>query len=74
MEATYPGTIKYVRQFVRSQLYIRSAVRSGPAHKHLPTCQRFKLKVPLASGDRIGLLHAEEADCINALPLHSVGS
>lgn len=72
--ATYPATIEYIRQIVRSQLYVRPAARSGPAYEHLPTCQHFKLKVPLPSGDRIGLLHAEEADSVNALPLYSVGS
>jgi hypothetical protein len=53
--------IEDIGQIVRSQLHIRSQLRPCPAHSHLSCGDCFKLEVPAAALDCIGLLCPEDA-------------
>ena len=66
----YPVSIKDEGLVVCSQFHIGPAARSGPANPHIASAQGLKLKVPFSRLHSICLLHAEEADGLNALIIH----
>lgn len=66
----YPVSIENEGLVVHSKFHIRSAAQSGPANPHITSSQGLKLKVPLPCFHCVGLLHAEEANGIDALIIH----
>lgn len=69
---THPMAIEDVRLVIRSQLHVGFAARSSPAHPHVSARHRLKLEIPLPRLHRVRALHTEEADLIDAQPLHHV--
>jgi len=62
----YPVSVKDEGLVVQPQLRVGPAAGPGPAHAHIPAGQRLELKVPLPRGHRVRLLHAEEANGLDA--------
>lgn len=71
---THLIAIKYVGQFICSQLSVRADVRTWPAHSHLPCGYCLKLKVPLPLGDSIRLLCPEDSYLVAAGVLEAMAS
>lgn len=69
----HPVAIKDEGLVIESQFLIRSASRPCPAHPHVTSSERLKLKIPLPCLHSVGLLHTEETDGFNAI-LYMVSS
>lgn len=66
--------IKDVGQFICSQFSVRVDTRTCPAHSHLPSGYRLKLKVPLPLGDSVRLLCPEDSYLVPAGVLKAMAS
>ncbi len=64
--------VEHIRLVIRAQLQVGFAAGPSPAHSHVSTGHRLELEIPAARLHRIRALHAEEADLIDAQPLHHV--
>lgn len=68
--STHPMTVEDEGLLVRSQLHVGFAAGPSPAHPHVSPRHRLELEIPPARLHRVRALHAEEADLIDAQPLH----
>lgn len=70
----YPVSIKNEGLVICSQFHIGPAAGSGPANPHITPTEDLKLKVPFPCLQCICLLHTKQADGLDALINHHMGT